>query len=112
MDVPQKADYDVTLRQAVLDRLLRDRLNIEQTKAAMHRDFLVTLSEGFVYDCLRWQLARLDLAGHHQMVLERFSGTLCVDELHLGSFTCFWPPIHGPTCPLASPWSEPTTPTT
>src|SRR5438093_4846020 len=83
LDVPPKADYDATVRQAVLDRLLRDRLNVEQTKAAMQRDFLLTLSDGFVYDCLRWQLARLDLAQHRRMVLGRFSGTLCVDELRL-----------------------------
>jgi hypothetical protein len=37
--VPQKADYDATVRQAVLDRLLHDRLNVEQTKAAMQRGF-------------------------------------------------------------------------
>lgn len=86
-DVPAKARYDDAVRQAVLDRLLLDRLNVEQTKAAMQRDFLVKLSDGFIYDCLRWQLARLDLPAHRQMVLERFSGTLCVDELHLGSFT-------------------------
>src|SRR6266702_8111943 len=48
LDVPQKADYDATVRQAVLDRLLHDRLNVEQTKAALQRDFLVTLSDGFV----------------------------------------------------------------
>jgi hypothetical protein len=87
VDVPPKADYDATVRQAVLDRLLRDRLNVEQTKAAMQRDFLVALSDGFVYDCLRWQLARLDLAAHRRLVLQRFSGTLCVDELHLGVYT-------------------------
>src|SRR5437016_11175797 len=87
LEVPPKADYDATVRQAVLDRLLRDRLNVEQTRAAMQRDFLVPLSDGFVYDCLRWQLARLDLASHRRMVLERFSGTLCVDELHLGPYT-------------------------
>jgi hypothetical protein len=75
LDVPAKAAYDAAVRQAVLDRLLRDRLNVAQTKAAMRRDFLVELSEGFVYDCLRWQLARLDLAGHRQRVLRRFSGT-------------------------------------
>jgi hypothetical protein len=82
--VPPKADYDASIRQAVLDRLLHDRLNVEQTKAAMQRDFLVELSEGFVYDCLRWQLARLNLAEHRRMVRQCFSGTLCVDELHLG----------------------------
>src|SRR5215475_14907806 len=87
LDVPPKADYDATVRQAVLDRLLHDRLNVEQTKAAMQRDFLVELSEGFVYDCLRWQLARLNLAAHRRMVRQRFSGTLCVDELHLGAYT-------------------------
>jgi hypothetical protein len=87
LDVPPKADYDATVRQAVLDRLLHDRLNVEQTKAAMRRNFLVKLSEGFVYDCLRSQLARLDLATHRRMVLQRFSGTLCVDELHLGVYT-------------------------
>src|SRR5438270_3021139 len=53
----------------------------------MQRDFLVALSDGFVYDCLRWQLARLDLAQHRRTVVERFSGTLCVDELHLGAYT-------------------------
>jgi hypothetical protein len=87
LDVPPKADYDASVRQAVLDRLLHDRLNVEQTKAALQRDFLLELSDGFVYDCLRWQLARLDLPAHRQMVLQRFSGTLCVDELHLGDYT-------------------------
>src|SRR5947209_6352774 len=87
LDVPPKADYDATVRQAVLDRLLRDRLNVEQTRAALRRDFGVTLSEGFVYDCLRWQVARLDLEPYRRLVLDRFSGTLCVDELHLGPYT-------------------------
>jgi hypothetical protein len=87
LEVPPKADYDAAVRQAVLDRLLLDHLNVEQTRAALQRDFLVSLSEGFVYDCLRWQLARLDLPSHRQTVLQRFSGTLCVDELHLGAYT-------------------------
>jgi hypothetical protein len=87
VDVPAKAGYDGLVRQAVLDRLLNDGLNVERTLAAMRRDFFLKLSQGFVYDCLRWQIARLDLAAHRQRVLERFSGTLCVDELHLGRFT-------------------------
>ena len=87
LEVPPKADYDASVRQAVLDRLLRDRLNVEQTRAAMLRDFGVALSEGFVYDCLRWQLTRLDLKPYRQLVRKRFSGTLCIDELHLGRYT-------------------------
>jgi Transposase len=86
-DVLAKADYDNLVRAAVLDRLLRDGLNVERTRAAMERDFLLNLSTGFVYDCLDWQLRRLSLPEHRRRTLERFSGTLCVDELHLGKFT-------------------------
>jgi hypothetical protein len=86
-DVLPKADYDHAVRRAVLDRLLEDGLNVERTRQAMRRDFLLELSAGFVYDCLRWQVAQLDLAEHRQLVLRRFSGTLCVDELHLGAYT-------------------------
>ena len=35
----------------------------------------------------RWQLTRLNLAAHRRIVLQRFSPTLCVDELHLGVYT-------------------------
>src|SRR5271154_6802070 len=50
LDVPPKADYDGLVRLAVLDRLLEDGLNVERTRQAMHRDFFLPLSEGFVYD--------------------------------------------------------------
>jgi hypothetical protein len=86
LSVPARSDYDSLVRTAVLDRILEDGLNVQRTLAAMRRDFLLQLSEGFVYDCLRWQVAQLDLPAHRQMVLEKFSGTLCVDELHLGRF--------------------------
>jgi hypothetical protein len=85
--VPAKAGYDDRVRQAVLDRILEDGLNVERTRAALKRDFLLNLSEGFIYDCLRWQVAQLDLPAHRQRTLKEFSGTLCVDELHLGRFT-------------------------
>jgi hypothetical protein len=62
-------------------------LNIEQTLESLRREFLLDLSTGFVYDVLRDRVAELDLAEHRRMVLEHFSGTLCVDELHLGQFT-------------------------
>jgi transposase-like protein len=87
LEVPAKADYDGLVRAAVLDRILDDGLNVQRTRAAMQRDFFLTLSEGFIYDCLRWKVAQLDLRVHRQLVLQKFSGTLCVDELHLGRFT-------------------------
>jgi Transposase len=87
IDVPAKSDYDERVRKAVLDRLLDDGLNVERTRACMKRDFLLDLSSGFVYDCLDWQLARLNLPEHRRATLENFSGTLCVDELHLGKNT-------------------------
>src|SRR5207302_1108015 len=82
-----KADYDNSVRQAVLDRLLEDGLNVERARAAMKRDFYLDLSSGFVYDCLDWQLRLLNLPGQRRRALERFSGILCVDELHLGKYT-------------------------
>ena len=87
LDVPSKSDYDEKVREAVLDRILEDGLNVQRTLESMWRDFGLKLSQGFVYDCLRWRIKQLDMAPHRQMVLEKFSGTLCVDELHLGRFT-------------------------
>ena len=85
--VEPKARYDNTVRQAVLDRILDDGMSVERVIASMRRDFYLDLSDGFVYDCLDWQARRLDLADHRRWVLGRFSGTLCVDELHLGKTT-------------------------
>jgi len=85
--VAPKAEYDNRVRQAVLDRILEDAMSIEGVLKAMRRDFLLELSTGFVYDCLHAAVDRLDMASHRRQVLERFSGTLCVDELHLGRYT-------------------------
>jgi hypothetical protein len=82
-----KADYDNLVRQAVLDRLLDDRLNVERTRFCMQRDFLLNLSSGFVYDCLDWGLTQLSEAQQRRLALKDFSGLVCVDELHLGEST-------------------------
>src|SRR5215470_8094809 len=37
LDVPAKADYDGRVRQAVLDRLLEDGLNVQRASDAMKR---------------------------------------------------------------------------
>src|SRR5262245_18928922 len=62
-------------------------MSIERTLESLRRDFLLDLSTGFVYDLLRDRAAQLDMAEHRRRVLEDFSGTLCVDELHLRRFT-------------------------
>ncbi|HMB04492.1 MAG TPA: transposase [Isosphaeraceae bacterium] len=62
-------------------------MSVERVIDSMRRDFLLDLSLGFVYDCLHHEAKRRDIADHRRWVLERFSGTLCVDELHLGRYT-------------------------
>src|SRR5262245_37099749 len=82
-----RATYDNKVRDLVLERIIEDGMNIEQTLKSLRREFLLDLSTGFVYDLLRDRVAQLDLAEHRRRVLEQFSGTLCVDEVHLGQFT-------------------------
>jgi Transposase len=82
-----KARYDNKVRDLVLDRILMDGMSIERTIESLRREFLLDLSTGFIYDVLRGRAEQLDMAAHRRMVLENFSGTLCVDELHLGRFT-------------------------
>jgi hypothetical protein len=82
-----KAQYDNRVRDLVLERILQDGMSIERTLASLQREFLLDLSSGFVSDVLHDRAAELDMAAHRRKVLEHFSGTLCVDELHLGRFT-------------------------
>jgi hypothetical protein len=82
-----KAGYDNLVREAVLNRILDDGLNVERTRACMKRDFLLDLSSGFIYDCLDWGLARLGQVEQRRTALKHFSGFVCIDELHLGAFT-------------------------
>jgi hypothetical protein len=86
-NVEPKADYDNLVRQAVLNRILDDGLNVERTRAALKRDFLLDLSVGFIYDCLRVGLSQLNSAAQRRFARDHFSGTVCVDELHLGEYT-------------------------
>jgi hypothetical protein len=82
-----RALYDNKVRDLVLDRVLHDGMSIERTLGSLRREFLLDLSTGFVYDVLRDRARELDMSGHRREVLGRFSGTLCIDELHLGRFT-------------------------
>jgi hypothetical protein len=81
------AHYTNEVREAVLDRLLLDNMNMEQIHAALHRDFYLDLSDGFLYSCLDWKIRQVDGAAYRSWTLANFSGTLCIDELHLGKKT-------------------------
>lgn len=85
--VEHGCQYDNRVRQAVLDRLIEDSLSVQKLLVALKRDFRLDLSEGFVYDCLHRETARLEMAEYRRWAHEQFSGTLCVDELHLGRYT-------------------------
>jgi hypothetical protein len=62
-------------------------MSVERTLESLGREYLLELSTGFVYDVLYDRARELDLSAHRRKVLSLFSGTLCVDELHLGRFT-------------------------
>jgi hypothetical protein len=82
-----RAEYDNLVREAVLNRILDDGLNVERTRVCMKRDFLLDLSSGFIYDCLDWGLNRLSQPEQRRLALQHFSGFLSIDELHLGQHT-------------------------
>jgi transposase-like protein len=79
--------YDNKVRDLVLDRILKDGMSVERTLESLGREYLLELSTGFVYDVLYDHARQLDMSEHRRKVLDLFSGTLCIDELHLGRFT-------------------------
>jgi hypothetical protein len=81
-----RATYDNKVRDLVLGRVIEDGMSIERLLKSLRREYLLELSTGFVYDVLHDRARQLDMAAHRRKVLDQFSGTLCVDELHLGRF--------------------------
>src|SRR5881227_3434618 len=61
-----RALYDNKVRDLVLERIIKDGMNIEQTLESLGREFLLDLSTGFVYDVLHDHAARLDMAAHRR----------------------------------------------
>lgn len=82
--IEPRAEYTNRVRDAVIDRLLDDRMSMEALRQALQRDFHLELSDGFLYDCLDWKVRQIDLPAYRQWTLANFSGTLCIDEIHLG----------------------------
>jgi transposase-like protein len=82
-----RALYDNKVRDLVLDRILKDGMSVERTLESLGREYLLELSTGFVSDVLHDHARQLDMSEHRRKVLGLFSGTLRIDELHLGRFT-------------------------
>jgi hypothetical protein len=82
--IEPRAEYTNRVRDAVIDRLLDDRMSMEALRQALQRDFHLELSDGFLYDCLDWKVRQIDLPAYRQWTLANFSGTLSIDEIHLG----------------------------
>jgi len=85
--IEPRAEYSNRVREAVIDRLLDDRMSVERLRLALQRDFHLELSDGFLYDCLDWKVRQVEMPAYRQWTLENFSGTLCIDEIHLGHRT-------------------------
>ena len=85
--IEPRAQYTNRVRDAVIDRLLDDGMSLHRLQHAMRRDFLLDLSDGFLSDCLDWKVRQTDLPAYRRWTLDHFSGTLCIDELHLGHRT-------------------------
>ncbi len=83
-NVDLKAKYDHRVRQAVIDRILGDKLNLSAVQASMQRDFLIKLSSGYIYAALDHAIRKFDGNEFRKHVLSQFSGVLCIDEIHLG----------------------------
>jgi hypothetical protein len=85
--IEPRAEYSNRVREAVIDRLLDDSICLNRLQESMRRDFLLDLSDGFLYDCLDWKVRQIEMPAFRQWTLDNFSGTLCIDELHLGHRT-------------------------
>lgn len=85
--IEPRAEYTNRVREAVIDRLLDDGMSMERLRQALQRDFHLELSDGFLYDCLDWKVRQVEMPAYRQWTLDNFSGTLCIDEIHLGHRT-------------------------
>ena len=85
--IEPRAEYTNRVRDLVIDRLLEDGMSLNRLQQSLQREFLLNLSDGFLYDCLDWKVRQIDMPAYRQWTLDNFSGTLCIDELHLGHRT-------------------------
>ena len=69
LGVDLRARYDHKVRQAVIDRILKDKLNLSTIQASMQRDFLLKLSSGYIYEALEHAIRQFNGNEFRQQVL-------------------------------------------
>jgi hypothetical protein len=84
IDLDPWATYSNSIRDLVVHRLIEDNLPVDKLLHSIERDFHLELSEGYVYDCLEWKVKQVNMAEYRDWTKEQFTGSLCIDELHLG----------------------------
>ena len=84
IDLDPWATYSNSIRDLVISRLIEDNLPVAKLLHSIERDFRLKLSEGYVYDCLEWKVKQVNMAEYREWTKEQFTGSLCIDELHLG----------------------------
>jgi hypothetical protein len=85
--IEPRAEYTNRVRDMVIDRLLDDGMSLHRLQQSLQREFLLELSDGFVHDCLDWKVRQTDMPAYREWTVKEFSGTMCIDELHLGHRT-------------------------
>lgn len=70
--VDLKAKYDHKVRQAVIDRILIDKLNLSTIQRSLQRDFFLKLSTGYIYAALEYAIKQFDGNEFRKKVLSEF----------------------------------------
>ena len=105
--IEPRAEYTNRVREAIIDRILDDGMNLERIQKALQRDFLLDLSDGFLYDCLDWKVRQIDMPAYRQWTLENFSATSVLTNSIWATARRCWPPIHWETSRSPLTWFRP-----
>jgi hypothetical protein len=80
--VPYRGRYSYEVRNTVANALIRDRMPYGLVIRRMEEDYGLALSLGYIHACFLWAHEQIDMEEHWVFVVSRFSGVLCIDEVH------------------------------
>ena len=88
--VPNGGKYSLEVRNVVANALIRDRLPYRMVQDRMAEEFQLELSLGYIHDCFVWAHDRIDNEARLRWVVAKFSGVICIDEVHEGGSTILY----------------------